>query len=303
MTSGLRFAALVLFFCVLIILAWVLLGGFEGPHSERESQAPPTANSGHGPLIKTHPDTPEIQANPIPTGDTPRSQNTIEREIAEAANQPPKAAPLANTAPPGKSTVEGTVTVLGKKPARLFVDIEVTMPSGTVVTVPVVTQNHGSYIAERVPEGSARLLIDATTEDGARRTRMVKFEVRPYQRYRQNVDFGETGTIVGRFLGLREDESGAVLALAGAHEINAQSLDEIHELAAEAEAEKMVRPTTDGSEPSYRLEDLEAGTYTVIGLVDQRFSRDAAEDAAIWYTSDTVEVKAGQEVSLDIDLE
>ena len=312
MNPRVRLAALIVAVVIVNLLIWFSLHCWR-KRAESAEVRPDSAHEVRRPETNAFPRV--SKPKPPPRGSEVEFTAT-DRAAAHPEPEPPAEAPKTNvsapTRPPahetqrvakGTSTIQGIVTVMGRPPKRLFVELDVFTKSGKEVHVPVKMEDRGRYRAENVPAGIAEVFVDATPVEGPRRSRFETLAVGSNRRHYLDVDFGESCVITGTLLGLRENEAGYVLALPGEYNIEAQSIDDVEALAAAAAAEIAVPRPRDGSAATYRLDGLEPGAYTVIALADGRFSGQTAEEGAMWFVSRIVHVQAGETASADLDLE
>ncbi|MFO7973620.1 MAG: carboxypeptidase-like regulatory domain-containing protein [Candidatus Hydrogenedentota bacterium] len=155
--------------------------------------------------------------------------------------------------------VEGVVTVEGTPVSNAYVALSVASGGGDQRTGTNVEED-GYYRLENLSSGSA--ILEVTVRSGRqRRSKTVTFEIPAGQHIRQDIDFGPTSVITGTVRGVRKDEQAHVAVLPGEYDTNKPTLEDVQALAG------MLSGYTEvSSDGTFVVENLEPGTYTVVGV-------------------------------------
>ena len=157
--------------------------------------------------------------------------------------------------------------------------------------------SNGLYSVVGVPSGPAQLLVTATAASGAHRMRRVNITIEAGRIIRQDIDISGGSSVIGNVDGLVSGDRVQVVAVLDAPRLPAQfSIGWWFGM----REQLVTRDQVTSDESSYRLEGLDAGTYTVLALGG---SGAGARDMASWrMQSAVVRVDGSNTVELDFDL-
>ncbi len=155
--------------------------------------------------------------------------------------------------------VEGVVTVEGVPAPQASVALTISSGGGEQRTGVNVEAN-GFYRLENLSPGSA--ILEVSIRGGRQqRSKTVTFELQAGQRLRQDIDFGPVSAITGTVRGLRAGEQAHVAVLPGEITVEKPTLEDI-----QAFVSLLSGYTQVASDGTFVVQNIEPGTYTVIGV-------------------------------------
>jgi RNA polymerase sigma factor (sigma-70 family) len=202
--------------------------------------------------------------------------------------------------PLAAAAIEGMVFNQGQPAAKIFVRARVQGAAGDEHGF-ASTNEDGHFLMENLPEGEA-VLMTSVSRGGALETGSVTqrhaLQLRNGETARHDFDFSGGGTIVGRVHAQREEgENVNLMILPGAQEMAwpEESGLEAVALAMEASAGGAVIQENG----AFRIEGLEAGTYTVL---TRKFTVNEDGLQILASASQVVEITESGEATVELDL-
>ncbi|MEA3364438.1 MAG: carboxypeptidase-like regulatory domain-containing protein, partial [Candidatus Hydrogenedentes bacterium] len=194
------------------------------------------------------------------------------------------------------AVVEGVVTVEGAPVSQAYVSLSLTSASGEQRTGANVEAN-GYYRLENLSSGSAVLEVTLRS-GGQRRSKIVSFEIQTGQRIRQDINFGPVFVITGTVRGVRDGEQAHVAVLPGEYDIKKPTLEDVQALAGMLSGYTQV-----SSDGAFVVENLEPGTYTVVGVAiagTPETELEAFVNAR--YVTETIELEPDKPLEITLNL-
>ncbi|HOD51702.1 MAG TPA: carboxypeptidase-like regulatory domain-containing protein [Candidatus Hydrogenedentes bacterium] len=194
------------------------------------------------------------------------------------------------------AVVEGVVTVEGGPASQAYIMLGIESGGGDQRTGTNVDAN-GYYRVENLSPGSATLEV-SLRGGRQRRIKTFSFELQAGQRLRQDIDFGPVASIRGTVRGVRKGEQAHVAVLPGKVEIEKPTLEDVQAFAALVSGYTPVSP-----EGTFVVENLERGTYTVVGVAiagTPETEYEAFMNAR--YVSQVIEVDPDSSIEITLDL-
>ena len=228
--------------------------------------------------------------------------------------------------PLAQSVIQGVVLIEGQPPERgAGVSAAITCDYGRH-SVSTDVQPDGSYRIERLPAGAVTLQVAASAAGGRYRRRSIEIELGEAQTLQSDFLFSAACAVYGTVAGiLAGEETAAVMALAdfpsSAEELTFQ---DVIDLSHKSAGECSVSP--DGA---FRMVGLEPGSYTILAVAfkgnmafrggaeqqipqviddgdvaagPERFSAGAGQQIQVRITHKAVQLPAGTEVQVNLNL-
>ena len=194
------------------------------------------------------------------------------------------------------ASVEGVVTVEGVPASQAYVSLTVASSGGEQRTGTRIEAN-GFYRLENLSPGSASLDVSLRTgREGRNKT--LHFELRAGQRLRQDVDFGPASSVTGTLGGVRSGEQAYIAVVPGEVQMEKPTLEEVQALSSLLSGYAEV-----SSDGTFVVENLEPGTYTIVGVAiagEPQSELEAFANAR--YATQVIHVEAGQPLHVSLSL-
>jgi protocatechuate 3,4-dioxygenase beta subunit len=194
------------------------------------------------------------------------------------------------------ASVEGIVTVEGVPASVAYVSLTVASSGGEQHTGTRIEAN-GFYRLENLSPGSATLDVSLRTgRDG--RNKSLQFELAAGQQLRQDVDFGPVSSVMGTLRGVRSGEQAHIAVISGEVQMERPTLEDVQSL-----LNLMSGYGDVAADGTFEVENLEPGTYTIVGVAilgEPETELEALANAR--YVTRVIHVEEGQPLLVNLSL-
>lgn len=194
------------------------------------------------------------------------------------------------------AVVEGVVSIKGTPVSHAYVNLSLISAHGEQRTGTNVDAN-GYYRLENLSSGSA--VLEVSLRSGRqRRDKTVTFDLQPGRRVRQDIDFGPVSAVTGTVRGVRDGEQAHVAVLPGEYDIKTPTIEDVQALAGMLSGYTQV-----SSDGTFVVENIEPGTYTVVGVaISGTPGTELEAFLNSRYVTETIEIEPGKPIEITLNL-